>query len=163
MIREISAVEYLPQATDLAMDHWREVAQATGVPEPDINPVLVQGLEQAGCLLTLGAFHGDALVGYSINVIGPTFDFQHLRVCQNEGIFAAKAHRGKLGLGLIRETVLAAQRRGAHRVTFHAYIGTGADALLSRLRVAGKQFQAYDIIYTMELTPCPLDSHSAPF
>lgn len=154
MIRQISAVKHLPQAHQLAYDHWLEVAKDTGVPEPDINPELVKAMEDAGLLLTLGAFKDEELIGYSINVLGPTFNFQHLKVCQNEGIFVAKPYRGTIGALLVKETLTAAQAKGAARVLFHAYIGTSADALFSRLRWQGRPFQAFDITYTMEISPC---------
>ena len=119
-IREINACDYLAEAAPMAIEHWKEVAQGTGVPEPYLNPESINALHDAEALVTLGVFtDDDELVGYSLNLIGPPIDFGNMIVMSNEGIFIRKEHRGSIALRLIAETERIAKERGATRALWH--------------------------------------------
>lgn len=147
-IREINASEYLDRAAPLALEHWEEVAKATGVPKPYLDPKCIDALQQAGALVTLGVFdEAGEMVGYSLNLIGPPVDFANMIVMQNEGIFIRKDHRGKAALRLISESERIAKERGATRALWHTYLDTRASDLFSRL----PGYTVYDRPYSKEL------------
>lgn len=148
-IQRIVAVDWLAQAMDLAIDHWREVAEQHGLPPPNMDPKHVELLEQAGALFAIGAIADGRLVGYSLNMVGPTLNFANLRVCQNEGLFVDRQHRGTMALKLIRATEAEAVRLSCKQILWHTYTRTRADALFARIGYAD-----HDHIWSKELTPC---------
>jgi GNAT superfamily N-acetyltransferase len=151
VIERIVAADWLDRARDLAMDHWREVAEPLGLPAPNIDPEHVALLEQAGALFAIGAMVGQRLVGYSLNVLGPTLNFSNLRVCQNEGLFVDRQHRGRTSLKLIHATEAEAVRLSCKRMMWHTYARTRADALFSRIGYAD-----HDHIWSKEIA-CQAD------
>jgi len=132
-IREIKASEWIDRAWPMAIEHWREVAEVTGMPVPSIDRGTLAKLEEYNLLLTLGAFHNDEIVGYSLNVIGNAFNCDTLKMCTNQGLYVRQAHRGSLALRLIRATERGAKALGCTRLEMHTYRATGADELFSRL------------------------------
>ena len=147
-VREVRASDILAEAQPLMLDHWEEVAKATGVPEPYIDPVQLAALEDAGATVTVGVFDdAGALVGYSLNLIGPPIDFANTLVMQNEGIFIRKEHRGRIAVKLIAESERIAKERGATRALWHTYMDSRADDLFSRL----PGYRVYDRPYSKEL------------
>lgn len=147
-VREINAAEYLPATAPLMREHWLEVAKDTGVPEPQVNPAIINALQAAGALVTLGVFDDDnTMVGYSLNVLGPPIDFANMIVMQNEGIFVRPEHRGRIALRLISESERIAKERGATRAIWHTYMDSRADALFSGL----PGYRAFDHPYSKEL------------
>lgn len=147
-IREVRASDILAEAQPLMIEHWEEVAKATGVPEPRIDPIQLAMLEDAGAVVTVGVFdEAGALVGYSLNLIGPPIDFAGLLVMQNEGIFIQPAHRGRDSIRLIDASERISKERGATRAIWHTYMDSRADALFSRL----PGYKVYDRLYSKEL------------
>jgi len=149
-VERIVASQWLERAKGLALDHWREVGQELGLPEPTIDPHHVAILEQAGALFAIGAIDGDTLVGYSLNVVGPTLNFSAMRVCQNEGLFVDKAHRGTAAMRLIRETEAEAARLSCRQIIWHTYRRTRAEALFER-----RAYTDHGSLWSKEITPCP--------
>ena len=147
-VREVRATDILAEAQPLMIEHWEEVAKATGTPEPRIDPVQLATLEDAGATVTLGVFDdAGKLVGYSLNLIGPPIDFAGMLVMQNEGIFIRKEHRCSVAVRLIAESERIAKERGATRALWHTYMDSRADALFSRL----PGYKVYDRPYSKEL------------
>lgn len=146
MIREIIASEYLDEAQGLMLEHWQEVAEVTGVPKPCIDREYLESMEAAGQMFCLGVFDGAELVGYSLNSIGSTLNFDTLVIMDNEGIFIKKQYRGSLGKLLILETERIGKARGATRSKWHTYKDSRADKIFSAMG-----YHAYDVIYTKEL------------
>ena len=106
-----------------------------------------RALENTRALLAVLAYHGEELVGYSANFIGPHLHYSGLRYCQNDALFVAQGHRGgSLGGRLIRETERMAKERGARMMTWHAKPGTTLEKLLPRLT-----YGVQDIIYSKEI------------
>ena len=146
MIREIIASEYLDEAQGLMLEHWQEVAEETGVPKPCIDREYLESMEAAGQMFCLGVFDGTELVGYSLNSIGSTLNFDTLVIMDNEGIFIKKPYRGSIGKLLILESERIGKARGAVRCKWHTYKDSRADRIFAALGYA-----AYDVIYTKEL------------
>ena len=146
MIREIIASEYLDEAEQLMIEHWEEVAKETGVPKPSIDREYLESMEASGQMFCLGVFDGAKLVGYSINSIGNTFNFDDLTIMVNEGIFIKKPYRGSIGKLLILESERIGKARGATRSKWHTYKDSRADRIFSAMG-----YHAYDVIYTKEL------------
>ena len=146
MIREIIASEYLDEAQGLMLEHWQEVAEETGVPKPVIDRDYLESMEAAGQMFCLGVFDDAELVGYSLNSIGSTLNFDTLVIMDNEGIFIKKPYRGSIGKLLILESERIGKARGAVRCKWHTYKDSRADRIFAALGYA-----AYDVIYTKEL------------
>lgn len=144
---EINASDWLEQAESLMLEHWSEVAEATGVPKPVMDAEYLASMEVDGMLFTVGAFVGEGLVGYSMNSIGRTINFDNLIIMENQGIFIKKQYRGSLsGIRLIKESERIGKERGATRAKWHTYQNTRASALFDSLG-----YKSFDIIYTKEL------------
>jgi GNAT superfamily N-acetyltransferase len=144
---EINASDWLEQAEHLMIEHWEEVAKDTGVPKPSMDGEYLASMEAAGMLFTVGAFVNEELVGYSMNSIGSTINFDTLIVMENQGIFIKKQYRGSLaGIRLIKESERIGKERGASICKWHTYMNTRADKLFDSLG-----YKAYDILYTKEL------------
>jgi hypothetical protein len=144
---EINASDWLEQAQPLMLEHWEEVAKETGVPKPSMNADYLAQQEAQGLLFTVGAFAGTELVGYSMNCIGTTMNFDTLIIMENQGIFIKKQYRAMLvGIKLIKESERIGKARGAIRAKWHTYRNTRADALFDSLG-----YKAYDVLYTKEL------------
>lgn len=137
-------IEHVPTLLDA---HWHESARNKHlmVLKPDVERY--QALEAAGSLLSLVAYVGDEIVGYSVNIISRHLHYADLIVAHNDVLFVAKEYRDKpLGLRLIRETERACKARGAHLMLWHAKEGTPLDQILPKM---GCKVQ--EIMYSKEL------------
>lgn len=115
-------------------EHWRELAKNKRlmVLKPDV--ARYQTLEDQGHLITLFAYDGDAVVGYSASFISNHMHYTDLRIVMNDVLFVAKSHRtGRTGMQLIRETERIAKERGAHMMMWHAKQHTDLEKILPRL------------------------------
>jgi predicted GNAT superfamily acetyltransferase len=144
-IREISAVDYLPDMWPLLAAHREELTVRKDIME--LNPLVevYRELEDKGTLLSLGVFDDDgSLIGYSINILAPNLHYGDVMMCQNDVLFLREDHRkGTLGLRLMRETESQAKARGAEVMVWHAKPGSNLDQVLQRLR-----YDVQDIVYT---------------
>ena len=146
-VLEIPISAFLEEAWPLALEHYEEVAKATGAPMPSMNREELQLLEERGIIFSIGAFDDEKLIGYSVNQIGRSFNFSSVIMVDNQGLFVQKEYRNtRAGLKLIEETNRVAKARGATIATWHTYQGTRAAQLFDRLG-----YRAHDIIYTKEL------------
>lgn len=133
-IREIDATQYIADAWPLLADHREELAtnKELMILKPDM-PVYIH-LEDNGALLSLGAFDGDRIVGYSVNIMSRNLHYADLMMCQNDVLYLDPAYRtGPNGLRLIRETERLARERGCHLMLWHAKPGTNLLAMLPKL------------------------------
>jgi GNAT superfamily N-acetyltransferase len=133
-LREIDATRYIPDAWPLLEDHREELAtnKALMVLKPDL-PVYIQ-LEDNGALLSIGAFDGDTIVGYSVNIISRNLHYADVLMCQNDVLYLDPHYRtGPNGLRLIRETERLAKERGCNLVLWHAKPGTNLLHMLPKL------------------------------
>lgn len=133
-IREIDATQYIADAWPLLADHREELAtnKELMVLKPDM-PVYVN-LEDNDALLSLGAFDGDRIVGYSVNIIARNLHYADVLMCQNDVLYLDPEYRtGPNGLRLIRQTERLAKERGCHLMLWHAKPGTNLLAMLPKL------------------------------
>lgn len=146
-IVEISVSEHIGQVGELLREHWLELAKNKDlmVLKPDV--ALYEAMEQAGVILALGAFDGDTLVGYSVNLVSKHLHYADLSYAQNDVLFLAKSHRqGRTGYRLIQATEQAAKARGVQMLVWHAKQNTPLETLLPRLG-----YGVQDILYSKEL------------
>jgi GNAT superfamily N-acetyltransferase len=146
-IREIDATHHIADAWSLLEDHRQELATNKGlmVLKPDM-PVYIQ-LEDNNALLSLGAFIGDKIVGYSVNIVSRNLHYADVVMCQNDVLYLDPDYRtGANGLRLIRETERLAKERGCHMILWHAKNDTQFMALLSKLG-----YGVQDVIYSRGL------------
>ncbi|MEC5161710.1 MULTISPECIES: GNAT family N-acetyltransferase [unclassified Janthinobacterium] len=146
-IIETTIADKIEQAATLLGEHWHESARNKHlmVLKPDLAQY--QALEAAGVLVGLVAYDGDAMVGYSVNIITPHLHYADLMCAHNDVLFVASKYRDTpLGLKLIRETERACKARGARLMLWHAKEDTNLSKILPRI---GCRVQ--EIIYTKEL------------
>ena len=118
----------------LGLDHYEELVGEKDTVKFDPHLDRYTQLESMNLLVTLGAYQDDELVGYSVNILAPHMDSQHLLCGHNTMLFLAKDHRkGSLGVKLIKATSAECRRRGAGYMLWRAKPDTKLHALLSRL------------------------------
>lgn len=111
--REIRPFEYLELMEPMLVDHWLALGSF-----PDLAPLkpdfaTIIALDENGKLMSIGAFDGDELVGYSINVMTNWLHSADVQMCQNMVIWLDVKYRaGANGLKLIRETERLAKAKG---------------------------------------------------
>lgn len=145
-VSPISVSESIGQVHALLVEHWHEVAKNKQLMVLKPNLPAYERLEAAGMLISLGAFVGAEMVGYSVSTVQPHLHYADLVYAQNDVLFVREQHRGRLGLKLIRETERAAKDRGARMMMWHAKPGTTLDLLLPRLG-----YGIQDVIYAREV------------
>lgn len=90
-------------------------------------------IENAGGLMSLFAYCGEELVGYSVNFIMPNMHYADVVQAHNDVMYTLPEHRGRLGIKLIRETERSAKELGAHILILHAKPDTLLDEILPRM------------------------------
>ncbi len=128
--------------------HYDEVALNKDSMRLDLNWHAYYMLEEEGLLLSLAAWVGDEMVGYTVSHKYTHLHYKDVLVIENDVIFVQKSHRrGGLGLHLIRETkAMAGEQDGDHSevlVLIHAKPGS---VMCKVLEAEG--FGVQDIIYS---------------
>lgn len=142
-IRHIALAELSAQAGELLKAHWREIAREKDLMVLDPDWSRYEQLEAAGLLLSLGAFDGEQMVGYSVGLVHPHPHYRGLVYYQNDVLFVSpEARHSRLGIRLIQDTEAAAEAMGARWHAWHAKKGSKLDFLLER-----KGYAVHDIIY----------------
>lgn len=147
VFRNLSAYEFFEVALPLLVDHREELAtdKEKMILKPDHETYL--RMDDLGLLMVIGAYRGDNLVGYSVNIVTKNLHYSDLKTCQNDVLFLAESERkGSAGLRLIRETQRQALDWGAEIMLWHAKPGTNLDQLMPRM---GASVQ--DIIWKVNL------------
>ncbi len=146
-IRTSTVSEMLANAGELFEEHWDEIAlnKQVMVLKPDEDRY--RAMEQAGSLLILAAWEGEALVGYSVNFIVNHLHYADLRLCSNDLLFITRSKRaGRLGLKLIRETEKRAAEMGARLMLWHAKQDTALAVMMPKMG-----YGVQDIIFSKEI------------
>jgi predicted GNAT superfamily acetyltransferase len=147
-IREVFGItEFMQANLDLGREHYDEIARNKQIMvfNPDIERF--QDIENSGLLLSIAAFDGDKMVGYSVTILSNHLHYANLNCAYNDMLYVHPDYRkGRVGLQLIRETQQRAKARGAQFMTWHAKESTPLAALLPKL---GCKVQ--DIIFSEEL------------
>lgn len=147
VIREITATDWIGQAWGLLEAHREELTTNKDlmVLAPDVDTYCM--LEEQGALLSLAAFDGDEIVGYSVNILANNLHYRDVRMCQNDVLYVrADKRQGPTGLKLMRETERVAKDRGAHMMLWHAKPNTNLDQILPRM-----DYRVQDVIYSRVL------------
>jgi predicted GNAT superfamily acetyltransferase len=128
----------------LIADHKDEVSTVERKLSVDRAAYLT--LEEAGKLLTLGAYAEGGLVGYSVNIVGRNIHYDMV-TAYNSALFVHPNFRATpLGLRLMAATKAAAQQRGASLMLWHAKPDSQLNTLLQR-----KRLKVQDIVYQEQL------------
>lgn len=131
----------------LLVDHWEEIAKnkALMVLKPD--RAAYQSMQDKGVLITLFAYKGEEIVGYSVNIITKHLHYSDVIMTMNDVLYLDKGERnGRLGLGLIRETERICKEHGSHIHMWHAK----DNSPLARI-LAARRYKVQDIVFSKEL------------
>ncbi len=146
IIREISIHEVL-ENEKLQKEHWDEIARNKHIMILNPDNERYGKLEDAGLLLSLGAFDNESLVGYSINFITTNLHYKELTYLDNDVLFLSKKYRvGRNGIRLIKETEKKAKEHGARMCLWHAKKNTTLEKILPKMG-----YNIQDIIFSKEL------------
>lgn len=127
--------------------HCREVQRIKPMQLGNIDWDVFMRMEQSDCLLTMIAYRGTEIVGYSVSVLAPNSQAHGLKYLQNEGLYVIPECRGgMLGPRLITETEKEAQAAGAHVVVWAAKAGTLLEELLPMMG-----YELDDVVFAKEL------------
>ena len=139
VFREEAAARVLPEATELAAAHWREVEAelyggAAYVPDRE----RYAALERLGMLSVTTARDGEGrLVGYAVFTLAPCPHLAGETVAALDGLYLAPAARGGLAaLALLRNAEAALAARGATVIQYSSPASRPCDALYRRLGAA---------------------------
>lgn len=142
-MRPLAISELVLAGGELLSAHWAEVAREKDLMVLDPAWDKYLALERNGTLLSIGAYAGVELVGYSVGLVLPHMHYQGMIYYQNDVLFVAPEHRrSRLGVDLIEATEAAAEERGAVWHAWHAKKGSTLDRLLDR-----RGYGVHDIIY----------------
>lgn len=142
-IRPIS-VRLVLDSMPLVREHYEEVSSMDRPLSPDREEYLAT--EDAGLLLTFGAFAGDELVGYSVNIVKRHMHYD-MMTAYNAALFVHPNYRATpLGLRLMAETRKVCRQWGATLMLWHAKPESQLDQLLQR-----KRLKVQDIVYQEQL------------
>jgi GNAT superfamily N-acetyltransferase len=130
----------------LLVEHREELTTNKALMELAPDVARYAEAEAAGALLGIVARIDGQVVGYSVNFVAPNLHYMRVRMAVNDVFFVDKAHRGVLGLRLMRATREAAKARGAHLMAWHAKPGTPLESILRR-----QGCRVQDIVFTEEL------------
>ena len=145
-IRPSTVAEMHRVAGVLFASHYEEVAARRQNTPLSPDWLRYQALEQHGSLITLAAWEGERIVGYSVSIVTTALHYSTTIFCQNDVLFVAEAHRrGRLGIRLIRETERIAVAGGTKRVFWHAKQGTALAAILPRLG-----YGVHELVYSRD-------------
>jgi GNAT superfamily N-acetyltransferase len=146
-IEPIVATDHIEAMAPLWVDHREELTtnKELMVLKPDMETYI--RLEDGGHLLSLGAFDGNLLVGYSLNINHPMLHYADVMACQNDVLYLDPAYRlGSAGLRLIRATERAAKEAGCDIMLWHAKYDTSLFALLEKMK-----YRTQEAIFTRVL------------
>lgn len=146
-VRPVSLQEWREAGDGLFRLHYDEVARNKRVMVLDPDWPKYEALAAAGMLVILGAFDGDALVGYSASFLATHPHYRGLLIGQNDALFVLKERRaGRVGVELIRETERVCMEHGARLMLWHAKQGTTLERLMPRLG-----YGVQDVIFAKEI------------
>lgn len=134
-IREVSGIgKLILENESIGRAHYQEIALNKVVMRYAPDADRFQRLEDMGNMLSLVAFDGERVVGYSINLLSTHLHYKELIVMHNDMLYLDPEYRkGRLGLRLIKATQQAAKLRGVRMLTWHAKPDTALALLLPKL------------------------------
>lgn len=137
----------LAHAGELFAEHWQELTTHKDLMVLKPDEQRYRHLEAAGVMIIHAAWLGTELVGYCVSFLTNHLHYADLRVCSNDILFVAAAHRGgRLGIRLINAMEAAARDAGASLMLWHAKPATALATLLPLRRYA-----VQDVIFSRDL------------
>lgn len=132
----------------LLSEHNMELRADDGMGRFKPNEAAYHWVEKMGCLLLLGVWQKQRMVGYTVTIISADLHDADLVIAHCNLIFITKTMRkGALGIKLMRETEQKAKARGAHEIIWQAKVNTTFSRLLAEMR----DTQLHGVIYKKEL------------
>ena len=122
--------ELYDEIEQLGALHKDEVeAEVTALPVV-INRDLYDVLHAHGALVCVGAFDGDALVGYAVALLSPNFHYR-MTTAAHDVLFLHRDYRKpRMALRLIDAVEAECKARGAQLMVWHAPIGGAFERIL---------------------------------
>lgn len=145
-IREATIAEIREHGGALRLAHWIEVGAPHQVEGLDPDWSQYEASESEGGLVTLAAWQGDDLVGYSVSVWVMHPHSRDQGILHNDALFVSeKARRTGIGLSLMKATETVAEAGGVQMV-WGAKPGSRFDRLLRKR----KGFVIHEHVYMKE-------------
>jgi len=145
-LKELKVTEYIEEAWRLLEEHREELMTNEDLMILKPNVELYKALENANSLISIVAFDGDRIIGYSVSFVSPNLHFSDLLLCSNDVLFVTKEHRGNVGLKLMRMTERLAKERGCGMILWGTKPNTPLAGILPRLK-----YKVQDIVYSKEI------------
>lgn len=146
-IRATTVDELRQHAGALIRENWEEVEKGIQSREPAPDWDRLQLMESADVLFARGAWVDGHLVGYSVNIVGPSLHYGGVTQVTNTVLYLSPTHRRDgLGRRMVVDTKRTARERGAHEVLFHAKEGSPAERLFAAMGA-----DVTDITYRMRV------------
>lgn len=138
---------YLETLEDLFQQHYDEVYGGSNPYPLDLNWEQYRTIDEVGMGLGLFAYYDDIIVGYSVNILAPTFHSKNVSSCTNDALYVDPVFRDTpLGLRLIKETEKEAAARGANVMLWYAPLDSSLEKILQK-----KKYRAWECIYSKNL------------
>lgn len=145
-LKELKATEYIEEAWKLLEEHREELTTNKDLMILKPNVELYRALEDSDSLISIVAFDGDKIIGYSVSFVSANLHYSDLLLCSNDVLFVTKEHRGSIGLKLMRMTERLAKERGCGMILWHTKPNTPLAEILPRLK-----YKVQDIVYSKEI------------
>lgn len=143
-IEQIPLRQFRDDSAVLIVDHYRELSVDGAHPLAPAWDTYGE-LAAKDLLHIVGAYVGDRMVGYAMNILAPRHLHYPFAYVSNDVLFVEKEHRnGSVGSRLMRATREWAVARGAEMVMWHAKEGSE----LHRKLDGRPRFTLRDIIYS---------------
>lgn len=145
-LKELKATEYIEEAWKLLEEHREELMTNKDLMILKPNVELYRVLEDSDSLISIVAFDGDKIIGYSISFVSANLHYSDLLLCSNDALFVTKKHRGNIGLKLMRMTERLAKERGCKMILWNTKPNTPLAEILPKLK-----YKVQDIVYSKEI------------
>lgn len=146
-IEPIKAIDRISEAWPLLEAHRNELAtyKHLMILNPDIDKY--KKLDEAKCLIGLGLFDGDKIVGYSIFFLTNALHYADLTMGQNDIIYVHPDYRHtRWGIKLIQASEEAMRLHDRKMITWHGKEDTAFSSLMPKLG-----YIVQDIVFSKEL------------
>lgn len=138
---------FYPQARDLLLLHYDEVAPHKELLKLDPNLDVYHAMERAGSLHVITARIDGVLIGYIIMMVHPHLHYKQVIVAVDDVHFIHPAHRrGSLGSRLIKSAEAEMVKVGARIMALRTKDSNNHGLLFERLG-----FEPQDVVYTKRI------------
>jgi L-amino acid N-acyltransferase YncA len=147
LIRPITVAEFKKLSEDLLEEHYQELTLNKELVKLEVDWDKYQKLEDAGVLVSLGAWEMGEFIGYSIFIVQTHLHYKNLRTAMNDVLYLRKDKRqGMMGIRLIKESERELAKNGLIKVLWHVKYNTSLGPLLERFGYANEEFTMAKIL-----------------